>query len=103
MTRSKWDLMRTIRFNILYALFWGGIVGVSAFLFGIPVPWREFVGFILAIGFLAALCEELSALKAKVEQLELANSAQSKELSSLSELREELLDLKRRIPEPQFG
>ncbi len=56
----------------------------------------------LAIGFLAALCEELSALKAKAEQLQLANSAQSKELSSLSELREKLLDLKRRMPEPQF-
>ena len=103
MTRFDWDLMRTILFNMIYALFLGGIVYVSAFLFGFPVPWGETVSLFLAIGFLAALCEELSALKAKVEQLELANSAQSKELSCLSELREELLDLKRRIPEPQFG
>jgi len=113
MTRFDWDIMRTIWFNMIYALVLSGFAFVAAFLFGFSLSWKETTGFLLAVGFLAALCQELSALKAKVEQLERANSAQSQESSSLSslselgeelsELREELLDLKSRIPEPRFG
>ena len=99
MTRSNRDFFRIIRNNLIYALVLGGIAFVAAFFFGTPIPWGETLRLFLAIGFLAALFEEMSNLNAKVEQLETANSERSEELSKLMELRKELTDLKQRIPE----